>query len=69
MRPFEQDLQALNEALQEMGALVAQSVHRSVLSLVEKNEDYAHQVLRDEARINQFEIQIDDLATSIIARE
>jgi phosphate transport system protein len=69
MRPFEQDINALNEALQEMGALVAQSVHRSVLSLVEKNEDYAHQVLRDEARINQFEIQIDDLATSIIARE
>jgi phosphate transport system protein len=69
MRPFEQEFYTLNEALQEMGALVAQSVHRSVLSLVEKNEDYAHQVLRDEARINQFEIQIDDLATSIIARE
>ncbi len=52
-----------------MGALVAQSIHRSVLSLVEKNEDYAHQVLRDESRIDQLEIQIDDLATSIIVRE
>ncbi len=52
-----------------MGGLVAQSVHRSVLSLVEKNEDYAHQVLRDEARIDQLEIQIDDLVASIIARE
>ena len=52
-----------------MGALVAQSIHRSVLSLVEKNEDYAHQVLRDESRIDQLEIQIDDLATSVIARE
>ncbi len=69
MRPFEEEFKALNEALQEMGALVAQSVHRSVLSLVEKNEDYAHQVLRDEARIDQLEIQIDDLVTSIIARE
>jgi len=69
MRPFEQEFQTLNEALQEMGALVAQSVHRSVLSLVEKNEDYAHQVLRDEARIDQMEIQIDDLVASIIARE
>jgi len=69
MRPFEQDINALNDALREMGALVARSVHRSVLSLVEKNEDYAHQVLRDEARIDQLEIQIDDMATSIIARE
>src|ERR1700692_2890391 len=52
-----------------MGSLVAHSIHRSVLSLVEKNEDYAHQVLRDESRIDQLEIQIDDLATSVIARE
>src|SRR5580692_4945841 len=69
LRPFEEGLQALNSALQEMGALVAQSIHRSVLSLIEKNEDYAHQVLRDEARIDQMEIQIDDLASSLIVRE
>jgi phosphate transport system protein len=69
LRPFEEELSLLNSALQEMGSLVAQSIHRSVLSLVEKNEDYAHQVLRDESRIDQMEIQIDDLATSVIARE
>lgn len=69
MRPFEEGLEALNSALQQMGALVAQSIHRSVLSLVEKNEDYAHQVLRDESLIDQMEIQIDELATSLIARE
>jgi phosphate transport system protein len=69
LRPCEEGLQSLSSALQEMGSLVAQSIHRSVLSLVEKNEDYAHQVLRDESRIDQLEIQIDDLATSVIARE
>jgi phosphate transport system protein len=68
-RQFEEELKTLNRALQEMGALVAQSIHRSVLSLVEKNEDYAHQVLRDEARVDQLEIQIDDLVASLIARE
>ncbi len=68
-RQFEEELNNLNSALQEMGALVAQSVHRSVLSLLEKNEDYAHQVLRDEGRIDQLEIQIDDMVTSLIARE
>jgi phosphate transport system protein len=69
LRPFEEEFKTLNEALQEMGGLVAQSIHRSVLSLVEKNEDFASQVLRDEARIDQLEIQIDDLVGSIIARE
>jgi len=52
-----------------MGSLVAQSIHRSVRSLAEKNEDYAQQVLRDESLIDQMEIRIDDLASSLIARE
>jgi phosphate transport system protein len=69
LRPFEEEFQLLNDTLLEMGSLVAQSVRRSVFSLVEKNEDYAHQVLRDESRIDQMEIQIDDCATSLIVRE
>ena len=69
MRPFEEELQSLNDTLQEMGALVAHSIQRSVLSLVEKNEDYAHQVIRDESRVDQMEIQIDEMVTSLIVRE
>ena len=69
MRPFEEEFKLLNDTLQEMGALVAHSVQRSVLSLVEKNEDYAHQVIRDESRVDQMEIQIDDMVTSLIVRE
>jgi phosphate transport system protein len=69
LRPFEEEFQSLNETLQEMGALVAHSVHRSVFSLIEKNEDYAHQVIRDESRIDQMEIQIDDLAAGLIVRD
>jgi phosphate transport system protein len=69
MRPFEEDFKLLGDTLQEMGALVACSVHKSVFALIDKNEDYAHQVLRDESRIDQMEIQIDDLAASLIVRE
>ena len=69
MRPFEEEFQLLNDTLLEMGSLVAQSVHRSVFSLIERNEDYAHQVIRDESRIDQMEIQIDDCAASLIVRE
>ena len=69
MRPFEEEFQSLNDTLQQMGALVAHSIQRSVLSLVEKNEDYAHHVIRDESRVDQMEIQIDDTVTSLIVRE
>jgi phosphate transport system protein len=69
LRPFEEELQSLTEMLQEMGALVAHAVQRSVLSLVEKNEDYAHQVIRDESRVDQMEINIDDKVASLIVRE
>lgn len=69
MRPFEEEFQLLNNTLLEMGSLVAQSVHRSVFSLIERNEDYAHQVIRDESRIDQMEIQIDDSAASLIVRD
>ncbi len=67
MTRLESDLEKLNEQLLEMGSLVASSVHRSALSLIDTNEVLAHQVIRDEARIDQMEIQIDDLATSMIA--
>lgn len=69
MRPFEEDLSQLNNMLQEMGAVVARSIQRSVLSLTEKNEDYAHQVIRDESRVDQMEIQIDEAVTTLIVRE
>lgn len=67
MRLFDAELEELKEQLLEMGALVASSVHRSILALTEESEDLAHQVLRDEARIDQMEIQIDDFATRLIA--
>ena len=69
MRPFEEELELLTETLTEMGSLVAQSVHRSVFSLIDQNSDLAHQVIRDDIRIKQMEIKIDDMATSLIVRE
>jgi phosphate transport system protein len=69
LRPFEEEFNLLNDTLQEMGALVAHSVQRSVLSLVEKNQDYAHHVIRDESRVDQMEIRVDDMVTSLIVRE
>ena len=67
MRHFEQELERLKAKLLEMSALVESAVYRSVQGVVEKNEELAQQVLKNEGRINQLEIEIDDLAISLLA--
>ncbi|MGC2657047.1 MAG: phosphate signaling complex protein PhoU [Bryobacteraceae bacterium] len=67
MRHFEQDLDKLKAKLLEMSALVESAVYRSVQGVVEKNEELALQVMKNEARINQLEIEVDDMAISLLA--
>ncbi len=67
MRHFEQELEKLKSKLLEMSALVESAVYRSVQGVVEKNEELAQQVLKNEGRINELEMEIDELAISILA--
>ena len=69
MRRFEEEFVGLNNILLDMGGMVAQSVHRSVLALVERNANYAYQVMRDETAIDECDIRIDAMVASLIARE
>jgi phosphate transport system protein len=69
MRHFEERLNELRLKLLEMGGLVESAVHTSVQALIEADEDLARQVLANEPRINELEIQIDDLATGLLALE
>jgi phosphate transport system protein len=68
MRHFEEELDNLRSRLLEMSGLVEDSVYRSIQSLIERDEVAAQQVLQNESRINRMEIEIDDLATSLLAR-
>jgi phosphate transport system protein len=67
LRHFQQELEQLKAKLLEMSALVETAVYRSVQGVVEKNEELAQQVLKNEARINQLEIEIDDMAIGLLA--
>ncbi len=67
MRHFIEVLRELQDKLLEMAGLVEAAIHSSVLSLVERDESYAQEVLRNEARINQMEIEIDDQAVGLLA--
>ncbi len=58
----------LHTKLLVMGELVELSLTRSVRALSERNLHLAEQVLRDEQRIDDLEIEIDDIALLLLAR-
>jgi phosphate transport system protein len=67
LRQFSVELDELHEKVLQMGGQVESAIHRSVRALVERDPEQARQVLRDEARINQMEIDIDNLTTRPLA--
>jgi len=67
LRHFQEALEELQRRLLEMAGLVESAIHASVLSLSARDEGRAQRVLLNEARINQMEIEIDDLATQLLA--
>ena len=67
MHHFIVELEELNRKLLEMGGLVESAIHRSVNSLVEQNRELAEQVIREEPKINKMEMEIDGMATRLLA--
>jgi len=67
VRHFSVELEELNQKLLQMGGLVESAIHRSVRSLVEQDRALAEEVIRDEPQINQIEMEIDGLATRLLA--
>ena len=67
MHQFIVELEELNRKLLEMGGLVESAIHRSVCSLVEQNKELAEQVIREEPKINKMEMEIDGMATRLLA--
>ena len=67
MRHFSVELEELDQKLLQMGGLVESAIHRSVRSLVEQDRALAEEVIRDEPQINQIEMEIDGLATRLLA--
>jgi len=67
MLHFREELEELQSKLLEMGGLVEAAIHNSVLALVDRDEDRAKEVMWNEALVNQKEIEIDELATRLLA--
>jgi phosphate transport system protein len=64
---FHAELESLKDQLLAMASLVEEAIHRSVKSLVERNEELAEGVLASDDAINLMEIKIDDFCLKLLA--
>src|SRR5438046_10477674 len=69
MRHFEEQLDQLRKRLLEMSALVEFAISTSALALADRDEAQARHVLDNESRINNMQIEIDELSTRLLALE
>jgi len=67
LQHLREELDELNKQLLEMCRLVEDSIHHSVLAVVNSDDQPAQKVFENEARINRLEIQIDTIAIRLLA--
>ena len=67
MRPFVSELGELQNKVLEMGGLVETSIRASIRSLVERDDQLMVGIWESEDRINQLDIEIDEMATRLLA--
>jgi phosphate transport system protein len=68
MQPFEQELTGLKEKLLTMASYAESSVRKAIEALGKRDYDLALRVQADDAVIDCFEIEVDDLAIRLLAR-
>jgi len=68
MSHYSEELTKLKESLLAMASHAESAVARAIRSLVERNEDVALQVEEDDNILDQFEIEIDDIAVHLLTK-
>jgi phosphate transport system protein len=66
-RHFEQEMAALKQKLLMMASFAENALARGVQSLVERKDELARQVIADDSRIDNLEIEIDEMAIALLA--
>ena len=65
---YDAELSAISNQVLQMGGLAESQVAQSIYALTNLSAETAEQVIRQEARINQMEMEIDSDLSTIIAR-
>ena len=64
----EQDLAALKDKLLTMASIAEKSVRKAVEALVDRDGDQAKAIIKDDSLLDDLEVEIDELAISLLAR-
>jgi phosphate transport system protein len=67
-RHFDRDIDEIKDQLLRMGAMVEDSIHQSIRALLERNSTIADEVIANDDRIDQMEVQIDHRVIELIAK-
>ncbi len=67
LKTFDKELKTLKDKILEMGEMVQDAIATSIRSLVERDSDLARQVIENDRRVNELEVQIDGICLSLIA--
>src|ERR1035438_3970068 len=68
MQSFEQELAGLKEKLLTMASYAESSVRKAIEALGKRDYDLARRVQAEDAVIDRFEVEVDDLAIRLLAR-
>jgi phosphate transport system protein len=66
-RHFEQEMAALKQKLLTMASHAETSLANAIKALVDRNDDLARKVIADDSILDQFEIEIDEMAIGLLA--
>ena len=66
-RHFDEELKLLKNKLLEMAGAVEQAIYNSVKSLVNRDEKLAHDVIVNDKKINDLELDVEDLCLKLLA--
>ncbi|MCP5468773.1 MAG: phosphate signaling complex protein PhoU [Deltaproteobacteria bacterium] len=64
---FEKDLHALKELILKMGSLVETMIARSIQALEKRDLNLARDIIQEDKKVDQLEMNIDDLCLRILA--
>jgi len=67
-RRFDEELKQLKERLLAMAGIAEQTIGKAVKALVDRQAAMAQEVMRDDAALNQLEVEIEDTCLGLLAR-
>jgi phosphate transport system protein len=67
-REYEQELRRLREQLLRMGAMVEEIIAGSIKALIDRDSSLATRMIEFDRRVNQMEVDIDELCLLILAK-